>query len=413
MARGRFGFTREMTWAKLSGMMMRRPFTALFTLAIMAVLAACAPISADANLAADHEIASTAIQAARITATVNAARLETTLSYSGTRVAFAATQSQFLKATLSGRGTDIAVLEAFQERVQRGEIALPTATARANATSVADDSGGLLPAFRTAAPTNLALRASPRALQITQIATATASPLPPPPTGEPTPFILEALPTETPPPPSVTPDPDALPTFTPRPLTVTPTETPAPLLFDLEDDEEPGALITTTPDALLTPQDFVPAAQQAALTSTAAALNNPGGDDDASASDESADESPFGVGVGGGVDPPRMRNITIAGQVNNEGCPTDRQNSFTPRSPAIYMVVLADYAPPGTVFESIWAYQGEEIASYDFELEQAVEEVCVWFRIVRTEIPFERGQWTATLWINGQAASRPLPFTIE
>jgi len=48
------------------------------------------------------------------TATVQTARLQTTLDYSGTRVGLAATQSQLLKSTLAALGTPMDVLDAFQ-----------------------------------------------------------------------------------------------------------------------------------------------------------------------------------------------------------------------------------------------------------------------------------------------------------
>jgi hypothetical protein len=102
---------------------------------VLLVCSACNGNTAENAIATQHSVASTSLFVAEATTTVQAARLETTLDYVSTRVSFAATQSQFLKATLVQAGTPLEFLEAYQRSVFTGSIVLPTATARPQATA--------------------------------------------------------------------------------------------------------------------------------------------------------------------------------------------------------------------------------------------------------------------------------------
>lgn len=107
----------------------------IFLFLLVWVCSACSSNGTDDLVATQHSIASTNVAVALASATVQAARLETTLDYVSTRVSFAATQSQFLKATLVEAGTPIDYLEAYQRSVLQGDIVLPTPTARPQATA--------------------------------------------------------------------------------------------------------------------------------------------------------------------------------------------------------------------------------------------------------------------------------------
>jgi len=82
---------------------------------MLSLLAACTG-SITSQIDSEHQIAQTQIGALRTTVTVQAARLRTTLYFSETRVALAATQSQFLKSTIAAYGTPFDYLEDFQRR---------------------------------------------------------------------------------------------------------------------------------------------------------------------------------------------------------------------------------------------------------------------------------------------------------
>lgn len=89
------------------------------------MLAACESDAARLTLIAEHDLVGTDIGNLRITATVIAARAQTTLDYVGTQVRFREDQSVFLQSTLIARGTPAAFIA---ESLPSGAIVLPTAT---------------------------------------------------------------------------------------------------------------------------------------------------------------------------------------------------------------------------------------------------------------------------------------------
>lgn len=91
---------------------------------LLLMLSACSAVDEQATLAANHALAGTQISDLRLSATVGAARARTTVDYSNTQAALAATESRFLESTLSSRGTSIAALEE-----QRQNLLGSTATA--------------------------------------------------------------------------------------------------------------------------------------------------------------------------------------------------------------------------------------------------------------------------------------------
>ena len=84
-------------------------------LALLLISAACTPES-DPELGTQAALIGTQRAELEASATIQAARLQTTLDYSSTRVGLAATQSQLLKATLVAMGTAPAELDDFQRR---------------------------------------------------------------------------------------------------------------------------------------------------------------------------------------------------------------------------------------------------------------------------------------------------------
>src|SRR5688572_15714536 len=103
-------------------------------LLILMVLSACTSQGMSLTLAADHHVQSTEFHDIQMTASVQAGRLQSTQDYYTTQVAVAATQNQFLKATLEFRGTPRAVLDAYQQQIESGGQLLPTRTPLATPT---------------------------------------------------------------------------------------------------------------------------------------------------------------------------------------------------------------------------------------------------------------------------------------
>jgi len=124
-------------------------------LIVLMLLAACSNTSAEMTLAANYAQSSTQISELRETATVQTARLRTTLDYSETRVALVATQSQFLKSTLAARGTPIEELNAFQRQMMGDMASISTSTPPVNGglAGVAPTPAGVIPPVSAELPT--------------------------------------------------------------------------------------------------------------------------------------------------------------------------------------------------------------------------------------------------------------------
>lgn len=98
-------------------------------------LGACSSSPADQTLAAEYYQSGTLIVDMRMTGTVQVARMQTTLDFVSTRVAFAAQQSQQLQSTMVAMGFDQNDLSQFQQDVFGGNIVLPSPTPNADSSN--------------------------------------------------------------------------------------------------------------------------------------------------------------------------------------------------------------------------------------------------------------------------------------
>lgn len=152
---------------------MKSLLTALWIIA--AIIVGCTDNSAQLTLEANHAQVSTQVDALRVSATVQSARARTTIDFIETRSAAAATQSQFLEATLIATGFAPELLASFRERQLE---APPTATVTptlAASTSPQDESLATLP---TATPILETVTATIPAVSPFAPGVITASPIP-------------------------------------------------------------------------------------------------------------------------------------------------------------------------------------------------------------------------------------------
>lgn len=107
-------------------------------LLLILLLSACGSSEAQQTLVSNHAQAGTQLADLRVSATVLAARAQTTLDFAQTDAALAATQSQFLESTLVNEGVSAEQLATERARILSGEVTLPPgATPEATASSPA------------------------------------------------------------------------------------------------------------------------------------------------------------------------------------------------------------------------------------------------------------------------------------
>ncbi len=90
-------------------------------------LCACDASNETERILQERDLAATQIIDIQTTSTVQGARIQTTLDYSGTQVSMLDSQSQFLKATLVSQGIPLDAIEALQRSMVQS-VSLPSPT---------------------------------------------------------------------------------------------------------------------------------------------------------------------------------------------------------------------------------------------------------------------------------------------
>jgi hypothetical protein len=98
--------------------------TFFLSLCLIVCLCACGVNPDDERLLQERDLAATQIVHIIATATVQAARIQTTLDYAATSVSLLATQSQFLQATVVGQGIPESAIAELRQRIVQ-EVSLP------------------------------------------------------------------------------------------------------------------------------------------------------------------------------------------------------------------------------------------------------------------------------------------------
>lgn len=98
------------------------------SLILIIILSACAETGTSLTSEANYAFAGTQVADLRVTATVLAARAETTLDFMGTRASRSAAQSEFLEETLVATGFSPDILATQREQALGGATSTPTAT---------------------------------------------------------------------------------------------------------------------------------------------------------------------------------------------------------------------------------------------------------------------------------------------
>lgn len=104
---------------------------------------------------------------------------------------------------------------------------------------------------------------------------------------------------------------------------------------------------------------------------------------------------------------------TATGVSNDDGCALDNLQSFPSTEDEIYLVVEGRDIPPNVTFFTRWT--PPNAAAFDtvsWTPDQGFDEICIWFFITPSDLPFAMGDWTVELIADGNSVvSRS--FTIQ
>lgn len=115
------------------------------------------------------------------------------------------------------------------------------------------------------------------------------------------------------------------------------------------------------------------------------------------------------------VDPsaPQVTDVVTAFNVGDDDCASNVSSQFAPTDQRIYIVMRARNFVPGTSIVSHWFQDGEEVATFEFVPDFAIDDACIWFFADQSDFTFTPGAvYEITLDINGQPFGDVIRFAI-
>ncbi len=108
----------------------------------------------------------------------------------------------------------------------------------------------------------------------------------------------------------------------------------------------------------------------------------------------------------------RLSNLSTALSTDpDSGCSTGTVTAFSPDSERIYITARVASLQSGTLFEADWQFNGRSIYRVDWLSDFSRSFVCIWFFATPVDFPFLAGNYSATLYADGEAVGSAV-FTI-
>jgi hypothetical protein len=107
----------------------------------------------------------------------------------------------------------------------------------------------------------------------------------------------------------------------------------------------------------------------------------------------------------------RVVQVGTASDIDVNGCFLAKRQFFPASIGAIYMTAVALNLRAGTVFRVDWQYGGTVVYSNGWTAPQSIDGQCIAIELRPGDVEFSEGNWTATLYVNGEAVE-PYSFTI-
>jgi hypothetical protein len=107
----------------------------------------------------------------------------------------------------------------------------------------------------------------------------------------------------------------------------------------------------------------------------------------------------------------RFVQVGTASDIDVNGCFLSKRQFFPASIGTIYMTAVALNLRAGTVVRVDWQYGGTVVYSNGWTAPQSVDGQCVAIALTSANAEFLEGNWTATLYVNGEAID-PYSFTI-
>lgn len=108
----------------------------------------------------------------------------------------------------------------------------------------------------------------------------------------------------------------------------------------------------------------------------------------------------------------RVSNLSTAQSTDpDSGCSAGTVTEFSPDSERVYVTARVASLRSGTLFEADWQFDGRTIYRVDWLSDFSRSFVCIWFFATPVDFPFLPGNYSATLYVDGEATGST-EFTI-
>ncbi len=115
--------------------------------------------------------------------------------------------------------------------------------------------------------------------------------------------------------------------------------------------------------------------------------------------------------AGGGVQVIKTGTATAINEA--DGCILNGTTSFSPDAARIYATAEGRNLTVGTRLGAQWYYNNALRYEYEWTVEEAFAELCIWFFIDPSITPFTAGEWSVQLTVDGSPTDTPTTFRIE
>lgn len=106
----------------------------------------------------------------------------------------------------------------------------------------------------------------------------------------------------------------------------------------------------------------------------------------------------------------QVRDVATARSVRQaDGCAVSTQSQFPANTSRVYLTARVDNLQAGTQFSVEWRYYDEIIDRSEWTANEGSDSLCIWFY---TDGPFDTGDWSATLYVNGSQIQPVATYTV-
>lgn len=114
-----------------------------------------------------------------------------------------------------------------------------------------------------------------------------------------------------------------------------------------------------------------------------------------------------------GTNADRLRISGITAAVDPSGCPASLSTRFSPGVAQLYLTFRALDLPAGSTLSVTWAAGGQIVAQDEWVTPRDFNGACLWFLLDNALVPIVTGQWSASLFLEGQAVGQPVQFEVS